>query len=64
MTRCSPATPRSAVAPAWPVAQSFESYAHPGRYLRHYNFEVRVDWRTSDAAFARDASFTVSAPLA
>lgn len=43
---------------------SFESYAHPGRYLRHHDFERRVDWRTPDAAFASDASFTVSTLLA
>ncbi|TDC17589.1 AbfB domain-containing protein [Kribbella albertanoniae] len=47
-----------------PSRSSASDQYRPDRYLRHYNFEVRVDWRTSDTAFAQDASFTVSTPLA
>jgi hypothetical protein len=42
---------------------SFESFNFPGRYLRHYAYEMRLDLRASDAAFAGDASFTVTSPL-
>ena len=42
---------------------SLESYSHPGRYLRHYAFEVRVDQFASGSGFASDASFSVTAPL-
>ncbi|GAA1292486.1 AbfB domain-containing protein [Saccharothrix xinjiangensis] len=42
---------------------SFQAVNFPGRYLRHHGYEVRLDLRSGDAAFAGDASFTVTAPL-
>jgi hypothetical protein len=43
---------------------SFESYNHPGWYLRHYSYALRVDAYVSGTTFAGDASFTVTSPLA
>lgn len=36
---------------------SFRSLNFPTRYLRHYNFRVRLDVNSGDATFARDATF-------
>jgi hypothetical protein len=36
---------------------SFRSANFPDRYLRHYNFRVRLDANSGDATFARDATF-------
>ncbi|MEV4013083.1 AbfB domain-containing protein [Nonomuraea angiospora] len=36
----------------------------PGRHLRHYNYEMRLDLREPTSVFGSDASFTVTSPLA
>jgi Alpha-L-arabinofuranosidase B (ABFB) domain/Glycosyl hydrolases family 43 len=43
---------------------SFRSANFPTRYLRHYNFRVRLDVNSGDATFARDATFCGRAGLA
>jgi hypothetical protein len=43
---------------------SFRSANFPTRYLRHYNFRVRLDVNAGDATFARDATFCGRAGLA
>jgi hypothetical protein len=43
---------------------SFRSANFPTRYLRHYNFRVRLDVSSGDATFARDATFCGRAGLA
>jgi hypothetical protein len=43
---------------------SFRSTNFPTRYLRHYNFRVRLDVNSGDATFARDATFCGRAGLA
>jgi hypothetical protein len=43
---------------------SFRSANLPTRYLRHYNFRVRLDVNSGDATFARDATFCGRAGLA
>ncbi len=39
---------------------SFESCDLLGRYLRHYNYKMRLDLKASASAFASGDSFTVT----
>jgi hypothetical protein len=39
-----------------------ESYNYPGRYLRHYNYELRIDPYQDNATFRADSSFTAVSP--
>ncbi|MFF7163799.1 AbfB domain-containing protein [Streptomyces sp. NPDC008086] len=41
-----------------------ESYNYPGRYLRHYFYELRIDRNQDDATFRADSSFTAVSPWA
>ncbi|WP_228045040.1 AbfB domain-containing protein [Streptomyces ferrugineus] len=43
---------------------SLESYNYPGRYLRHYNYELRVDPFQDNATFRADSSFSAVGPWA
>ncbi|WP_198587102.1 glycoside hydrolase family 43 protein [Glycomyces xiaoerkulensis] len=43
---------------------SFESYNHPGRFLRHYNYELRLEQDDGSGVFAADATFHQEAGLA
>jgi hypothetical protein len=43
---------------------SFESVNHPGQYLRHQNFRLKLQPQTSDALFRNDATFQVMPGLA
>jgi hypothetical protein len=44
--------------------RSLPSANFPDRYLRHYDHKMRLDLKASTSAFASDASFTVTSPLA
>lgn len=43
---------------------SFRSVSHPTRYLRHYDYQVRLDVNDGTAVFAQDATFHRVAGLA
>jgi hypothetical protein len=43
---------------------SFESVNYPGRYLRHYDYVIRLDANDGTAAFRSDATFYRVAGLA
>ncbi|MGQ4361178.1 AbfB domain-containing protein [Streptomyces sp. SAS_272] len=43
---------------------SLESYDHPGRHVRHYDYALRVDTFQDTAAFRADSSFTAVSPRA
>ncbi|MEU6720097.1 AbfB domain-containing protein [Nonomuraea sp. NPDC046802] len=43
---------------------SFQPVNQPGYYLRHYNYELRLDLWESGSVHASDASYTVTSPLA
>jgi hypothetical protein len=40
-----------------PTALSFESIAHPGYYLRHQNFRLKLQKKTEERLFLEDATF-------
>lgn len=40
------------------TAVSFQSYSHPDRYLRHYDYALRLDTITTATARA-DATFRI-----
>jgi hypothetical protein len=44
--------------------RSLPSANFPDHYLRHYTYKMRLDLKASTSAFASDASFTVTSPLA
>ncbi|CAM5621982.1 Alpha-L-arabinofuranosidase B arabinose-binding domain-containing protein OS=Streptomyces aurantiogriseus OX=66870 GN=GCM10010251_96460 PE=4 SV=1 [Streptomyces aurantiogriseus] len=43
---------------------SFQSVNYPTRYLRHYNYELRLDVNDGTSTFAADATFYRTAGLA
>ncbi|WP_026931967.1 glycoside hydrolase family 43 protein [Glycomyces tenuis] len=47
-----------------PSGVSFESVNRPGRYLRHVNYEMRLEANDGSALFAADATFLRTAGLA
>ncbi|MEU9631633.1 AbfB domain-containing protein [Streptomyces luteogriseus] len=39
-----------------------KSYNYPGRYLRHYSYELRLDTFRDNATFRADSSFKAVNP--
>ena len=43
---------------------ALESYNYPGRYLRHYTYELRADVYQDSDTFRADSSFQAVSPWA
>ncbi|MFF6785299.1 AbfB domain-containing protein [Streptomyces sp. NPDC012510] len=46
------------------TTRSLRSVNSPGRYLRHYDYELRIDPFPDNATFRADSSFTAVGPWA